>query len=98
MDHSNPRPSPVGSVPTAFRWVPELPHMAVRGIHAPWEVSPADLASCGVTVGQTYPFPIVDHPKARKRALATYRAALSAPQGLDKPGMTQGVSGVSTPG
>ena len=58
------------------RWLPELAGLNDRDIHAPWQARPLDLAAAGVTLGTTYPPPIVDHAKARQRALDTYRKAL----------------------
>jgi deoxyribodipyrimidine photo-lyase len=60
------------------RWVPELAGLASPAIHAPWETPPLELAEAGVTLGETYPWPIVDHAEARERALDAYRAALEA--------------------
>jgi deoxyribodipyrimidine photo-lyase len=57
------------------RWVPELAGLDDRAIHAPWEAPPLELAAAGVTLGETYPFPIVDHALARHRALAAYAEA-----------------------
>ena len=53
-------------------FVPELAHVDARFIHAPWE-APADiLCAAGVTLGTTYPKPIVDLAAGRQRALDAY--------------------------
>ncbi len=52
------------------RWVPELARLRGPGIHAPWTLSPMELRAAGVTLGITYPAPIVEHGLARERALA----------------------------
>ncbi len=57
------------------RFVPELSHVPAKWIHAPWAAPPKELALSGVTLGDTYPHPIIDHRLARVRALATYAAA-----------------------
>jgi deoxyribodipyrimidine photo-lyase len=58
------------------RWVPELAALPSAIIHEPGAADPLDLTAAGVVLGETYPFPIVDHREARKRALATYKSAL----------------------
>ena len=60
------------------RWVPELAGLDDKAIHAPWDAGPLDVAAAGVTLGETYPEPVVDHADARARTLAAYRAAEGA--------------------
>ncbi len=53
---------------SAGRPVIQLPKKLIQ----PWEAAPLELASAGVTLGKTYPQPIVDHRKGRERALKAY--------------------------
>jgi deoxyribodipyrimidine photo-lyase len=54
------------------RYVPELARLDDTNIHAPWEAPSDALRRAGVTLGKTYPKPVVDHAAARERALAAY--------------------------
>ncbi len=65
------------------RFVPELVDVPSRWIHAPWEAPPLDLAAIGVTLGDTYPQPMVDHTDARDATLAAYAAASDISNGSD---------------
>jgi deoxyribodipyrimidine photo-lyase len=51
------------------RWVPELAGLGSTWIHKPWAAPPFALREAGITLGVDYPHPIVDHAKARNRAL-----------------------------
>ena len=51
------------------RWIPELRELPNEWIHKPWEAPALVLADAGIRLGSTYPRPIVDHRKARSRAL-----------------------------
>ena len=54
------------------RYVPELSKLSDDYLHAPWEAPEAVLAAAGIALGKNYPEPMVDHGKARQRALQAY--------------------------
>ncbi len=51
------------------RWLPELAGLPEKFVHRPWSAPAATLDGAGVVLGETYPWPIVDHAVARRRAL-----------------------------
>jgi len=58
-------------------WIPELSLLPDQYIHNPWEAPAGVLESAGVRLGDTYPFPLVDHAQARLRALDAFEFAKS---------------------
>jgi deoxyribodipyrimidine photo-lyase len=54
------------------RYLPALKGLGNKAIHAPWLAKPLELQAAGVTLGQNYPLPVVDHAKARARTLLRY--------------------------
>ncbi len=60
------------------RWCPEIARLPNTVLHAPFEAPAEILRACGVSLGKTYPRPIVDHATARQAALAGYGAVKAA--------------------
>jgi deoxyribodipyrimidine photo-lyase len=60
------------------QFVPELGKLEDKHIHRPFEAPASVLENAGVTLGKTYPRPIVDHATARRRALKVYSAIKDA--------------------
>ena len=56
------------------RWVPELARVPNQLVHAPFDAPPLALRAAGITLGLDYPHAIVEHTKARERALAALTA------------------------
>lgn len=54
------------------KWCPELTRLPRKYLYQPWSAGPQILHQAGITLGDTYPAPIVDHKFARARALAAY--------------------------
>jgi deoxyribodipyrimidine photo-lyase len=54
------------------RYLPELANCRDEEIHAPWLMSRPRQEETGVIVGETYPYPVVDHAAARLRTLRRY--------------------------
>ena len=55
------------------KWIPELNGLPSPWIHQPWEAPPHLLAEANISLGKTYPHPIIEHAAARNRALLAYR-------------------------
>ncbi len=56
------------------KYVPELAALPDKFIHRPFEASLIELRAAGISLGKTYPQPVVDHKLARDRALAALAA------------------------
>lgn len=54
------------------RWLPELAKLPDKFIHKPWAAPSDVLQQAGVSLGHSYPKPVVDHDRARRTALAAF--------------------------
>ena len=59
------------------RYLPQLAALPNDAIHAPWLAKPLVLEAANVTLGKTYPLPIVDHANARLKTLMRYSVVKS---------------------
>lgn len=55
------------------KYVPELSKLPNLYIHSPWKAPDTILKTSGITLGKTYPTPIVDLKISREKALSTYK-------------------------
>jgi deoxyribodipyrimidine photo-lyase len=60
------------------RWLPEIVRLSDIYIHRPWTAPAEVLAKAGISLGQTYPLPIIEHNAARRRALMAYERVRGA--------------------
>jgi deoxyribodipyrimidine photo-lyase len=54
------------------RYLPQLGRLDNKQIHAPWKLSPSILKQAGITLGDNYPAPIIEHDVARSQTLTRY--------------------------
>ena len=55
------------------KYLPELAQIPGAQIHEPWALSPIELESCGVRLGETYPERMIDLSEGRDAALGAYQ-------------------------
>ena len=53
-------------------WIPELAPLPMSLLAQPWKLSASQAQAYGIELGRDYPHPIIDHQKARVRALRAY--------------------------
>jgi deoxyribodipyrimidine photo-lyase len=54
------------------RFLPELANLPDRHIHKPWEAPARVLSDAGVKLGENYPVAVIEHGRARDRAMRAY--------------------------
>lgn len=55
------------------RFVPELAQLPDKYLFAPWQAPKNILQNAGVSLGETYPQPLIEHKQGRERALEAYK-------------------------
>lgn len=61
------------------RFIPELKTVKKKYIHEPEKMSKEEQKEVGVIMGMDYPYPIVNHSKARKRAISVFEESKDLP-------------------
>lgn len=56
------------------KYVPEIAALPDKYLFAPWEAPDDVLEEAGIEIGKTYPKPVVDHKRARERALDAFKS------------------------
>lgn len=59
-------------------YVPELKNLDKKHIHAPWDAPDDVLDNAGITLGEDYPEPMVDHSEERDKALKAFQSIKDA--------------------
>ena len=54
------------------KYLPQLSKLPNQALHEPWNAKPIDLQAGGVSLGDNYPHPIVNHSQARDKTLQRY--------------------------
>ncbi|MDB5870171.1 MAG: deoxyribodipyrimidine photo-lyase type [Polaromonas sp.] len=54
------------------KYLPVLAKLPTAALHSPWLASPVELLAAGVTLGNNYPLPVVQHAEARALTLQRY--------------------------
>ena len=60
------------------KYLPVLARLDNNALHSPWLAPPAALAAAGVSLGENYPRPLVEHAEARVRTLQRYAVVKKA--------------------
>ncbi len=55
------------------RFIPELCDLPIEFIHSPWLAGEDTLKKANIVLGGSYPYPIVNHAKARLKALESWK-------------------------
>ena len=63
------------------RYLPQLAALPAKAVHAPWLTAPLELKAAGISLGENYPHPIVQHDQARQQTLLRYAVVKKKPAG-----------------
>lgn len=69
------------------RWVPELAGLSGKSVQAPWTRPAAELRAAGVTLGRSYPTPVMDLRTGREQALEAYQSMKTRADAASEPAL-----------